>query len=203
MMVFPIPAIEFGWIFQTTLPTRRDALRGPEPGIDTTAQQIIRVLSLYRPTLKAFRLKPVDALSPPLVNPPAQIRTMNQLKPEQRKQSCLIPLAMNYPRIVILGIAWVAVTLAPAWANVVAGQEVKYTDLRSIRALTPSDPLGALVDFEATVTFVDGMREFLFVQEGQDAIFVYRPDVSSVKPGQRVQVRGRVTKGDLLPSVSD
>ena len=128
---------------------------------------------------------------------------MNQLKPEQRKQSCSIPLAMNYPRIVILGIAWVAVTLAPAWANVVAGQEVKYTDLRSIRALTPSDPLGALVDFEATVTFVDGMREFLFVQEGQDAIFVYRPDVSSVKPGQRVQVRGRLTKGDLLPIVSD
>ena len=155
------------------------------------------------PPPKAFRLKPVDALSPPLVNPPAQVRTMNQLKPEQRKQSCSIPLAMNYPRIVILGIAWVAVTLAPAWANVVAGQEVKYTDLRSIRALTPSDPLGALVDFEATVTFVDGMREFLFVQEGQDAIFVYRPDVSSVKPGQRVQVRGRLTKGDLLPIVSD
>ena len=54
MVGFPIPAIEFGWIFQTTLPTRRDASRGPEPGIDTTAQQIIRVLSLYRPTPQGF-----------------------------------------------------------------------------------------------------------------------------------------------------
>ena len=80
-----------------------------------------------------------------------------------------------------------------------------YRSLRSIRALNPSDAPGVAVDFEATVTFVDGMREFLFVQNGQDAIFVFRPDFANtnVRPNQQVRVRGRLAKGDLLPIVAD
>jgi len=84
-----------------------------------------------------------------------------------------------------------------------ATEDVEYTDLNSIRKVDPRNVPDALVDFEATVTFVDAMREFLFVQNDQDAIFVFRPDFGNIEPGQRVRVRGGLAEGDLLPIVSD
>ena len=100
-------------------------------------------------------------------------------------------------------IAFVALAIVPANSNVGTAQEADYSDLRLIREIAPSDPVDALVDFEATVTYVDGMREFLFVQKDFDAIFVFRPDVAAVKPGQTVRVQGRLAEGDLLPIVSE
>lgn len=82
-------------------------------------------------------------------------------------------------------------------------EEVVHTDLSAIRALETSESIGTLVDFEATVTYVSGMQEFLFVQSGQDAIFVYKPNFADVDAGQRVRIRGRLAKGDLLPIVSE
>ena len=83
------------------------------------------------------------------------------------------------------------------------GQDAKYTELRAIRALDPVEAVDALVDFEATVTYVSGMQEFLFVQSGQDAIFVFKPDFGDVSAGQKVRIRGCLAKGDLLPVVSE
>ena len=92
--------------------------------------------------------------------------------------------------------------VALMFPGVCDAQHVDYFSLRSIRETDPDDACGQSVDFEATVTFVDGMREFIFVQDGHDAIFVHKPDFSSVNLGQRVRVRGRLTKGDLLPVIS-
>ncbi len=101
---------------------------------------------------------------------------------------------------------WIALTATAmilCCANAVAAQEKVIEDLRSIRALSPSEALGKLVDFQATVTYIDGMREFLFVQEGRDAIFVHRPNAVNVTHNQRVRIRGTLAKGDLLPIVAD
>ena len=86
--------------------------------------------------------------------------------------------------------------------NVCVAQDVPIKDLKSIRALDPNEAAGKLVDFEATVTFVSGMHEFIFVEDQQEAIFVHRPEVAKVRAGQRVRVRGRLAKGDLLPIVA-
>ena len=84
-----------------------------------------------------------------------------------------------------------------------AAQVPEYTDLKSIRTVDPSNVPDALVDFEATVTYVGNMHDFLFVQDGQDAIFIHRPQVEDVRLGQRVRVQGRLAKGDLLPIITD
>ena len=82
-------------------------------------------------------------------------------------------------------------------------QQADFRDLSSIRKMEIGSSIGMLVDFEATVTFVDGMREFIFVQDQDAAIFVHKPDLPAVELGQRVRVRGRLAKGDLLPIVSN
>ncbi|MDB4766294.1 ATP-binding protein [bacterium] len=88
-------------------------------------------------------------------------------------------------------------------ATLEAEEVNKLKDLQSIRALAPSDAAGKLVDFEATITYVNEMREFIFVQDGQEAIFVYRPEAGELKAGQRVRIEGVLAKGDLLPIVSN
>ena len=97
----------------------------------------------------------------------------------------------------------ISIAMVVGCPNTGFAQNVECTDLSSIRNLNPGDAAGVRVDFEATVTYVDEMREFLFAQEGQDAIFVYRPDVAKVATNQRVRIRGRLAKGDLLPIVLD
>ena len=84
-------------------------------------------------------------------------------------------------------------------------QEAKFTDLQTFRAADPVESIGASVDFEAVTTYIAEHREFLFVQSGQNAIFVHKPCVSkdhSIEVGQRVRVRGQIAKGDLLPIIS-
>ena len=94
------------------------------------------------------------------------------------------------------------VLICIAITNVCDAQEVQYHDLKSIRAIDPSEAPGVMVDFEATVTYVSGMHEFIFVEDQQEAIFVHRPEVAQVSAGQRVRVRGLLAKGDLLPIVA-
>ena len=101
-----------------------------------------------------------------------------------------------------MAVLWMA-CLNSLSTSVYAFQVEKCKDLQAIRAIPQAEAPGTEVDFEATVTFVCGMREFLFVQDGQDAIFLYHPRVGHVEAGQRVRVKGRLVKGDLLPLVSD
>ncbi len=83
-------------------------------------------------------------------------------------------------------------------------QVATFTDLESIRALEePEKSYGKLVDFEATVTYVSEIYEFIFVQSGQEAIFVYKPDSVDMKAGQQVRIQGKLAKGDLYPIISD
>jgi hypothetical protein len=95
--------------------------------------------------------------------------------------------------------AFLGVTFGEAKSGFAA--QVKYNDLSSINADTPSEHFGSVVDVEATVTFVNDMREFIFVQDGDDGIFVYRPEMGNVTIGQRVRVVGELAKGDLMPIV--
>ena len=110
---------------------------------------------------------------------------------------------MNSPLVVALAIVTVTLALVLGNANVGNAQQADYTSLDSIRAEMPNENFGASVDFEATVTYVDDMREFIFVQKDDDAIFIHRPDIASVAPGQQVRVVGRLSKGDLLPIISE
>ena len=142
---------------------------------------------------------------------------MNRAQPTQRnllRKSTSVahhvqPINLkSHSRLLALGLAIISMAIVLGCPNVGVAEDNTYDtfrSLRSIRALNPSDTPGVAVDFEATVTFVDGMREFLFVQNGQDAIFVFRPDFANtnVRPNQRVRVRGRLAKGDLLPIVAD
>ena len=63
--------------------------------------------------------------------------------------------------------------------------------LRAIRALTKAEASQALpVAFEATVTQYTRSYRYLFVQDGDQAIFVFAPKDANLSPGDRVLVRG-------------
>ena len=106
-------------------------------------------------------------------------------------------------RLTALALVAIALGLVLGTAKVGCAQQADYTDLSSIRAEKFNDNFGASVDFEATVTYVNEGREFIFVQKHDDAIFIHQPEVGHVKPGHQVRVVGRLSKGDLLPIISD
>ena len=109
----------------------------------------------------------------------------------------------SYTRLMTVVIIFFTMVLVLGYQNVGFAETEICRSLSSIRALSLDDAPGTAVDFEATVTFVDGMREFIFVQTGQDAIFVHRPQFKNIGPNQRVRVQGQLAKGDLLPIVAD
>ncbi|MGD1061932.1 MAG: diguanylate cyclase [Terracidiphilus sp.] len=78
------------------------------------------------------------------------------------------------------------------------------TDLRAIRALTNTEAAQGLpVAFEATVTYYNGSARSLFVQDGDEAIFVLtrlNTKLAPVAPGDRVLVRGK-TRDSFRPIV--
>ena len=118
-----------------------------------------------------------------------------------RHQSALI--GKMYSRLITLALVAFITVLVFVNAKIADAQQADYTDLRSVRAKTLNDDFGASVDFEATVTYVNEEREFIFVQKDDDAIFVFQPEVGDVKPGHLVRVAGCLSKGDLLPIVSE
>jgi len=80
-----------------------------------------------------------------------------------------------------LGFASVAWATAPA----------PLTTLRAIEALTPDEARQTpSVAFEATVTYSRGYENLLFVQDGDDAVFVRPPTTATLAPGDRILVRG-------------
>ncbi len=112
-------------------------------------------------------------------------------------------LGTIHSRSITLGLVAVVLGLVLGNAKVGDAQQAEYTNLRSLRADTFNDNFGASVDFEATVTYVNEGREFIFVQKDNDAIFVYQPEVGHIRPGHQVRVEGRLSKGDLLPIISE
>ena len=75
------------------------------------------------------------------------------------------------------------------------------TSLRAIHALTNAEASGGIpVAFEATVSYARGSENLLFMQDGDDAIFVRPPTGTHVVPGDRVLVRG-TTRQSFHPIV--
>jgi diguanylate cyclase (GGDEF)-like protein len=74
-----------------------------------------------------------------------------------------------------------------AWA----ARPAPLTTLRAIRTLTNEQASKAQsVDFEATVVYSRGYENLLFVQDGNDGIFVTPPTKSTLTPGDRILVHG-------------
>ena len=57
------------------------------------------------------------------------------------------------------------------------------------------------VDFEATVTYFRDYESTLFVQDGEDAIFVLAPSDIKLIPGDRIRIKG-ITQSSFRPLVS-
>ena len=76
------------------------------------------------------------------------------------------------------------------------------TTLRAIEALPSADAeKGVAVAFEATVTYYRGYESTLFVQDGDNAIYVQAPPDAGIVAGDRVLVRG-TTQGSFRPSIN-
>jgi diguanylate cyclase (GGDEF)-like protein len=78
--------------------------------------------------------------------------------------------------------------LAPAsWAS----EPAPLTTLSAIHSLTNEQAKAAQpVAFEATVVYSRGYENLLFVEDGEDAIFVRPPTTATLIPGDRILVRG-------------
>ena len=80
-------------------------------------------------------------------------------------------------------------------------QSVALTDMSDIKKagveITKEQP----VDFEATVSYVHSLWNFVFLQDGSQAIFGYGQQAGSMKAGDRVRVRGVLKKGALSPII--
>jgi len=98
-----------------------------------------------------------------------------------------------------ISIAW-ASPAAPTSPSVSASQPL--TSIRDIRSLTNLEAEQALpVSFEATVTYFQGYRRCLFVQDGNQGIYIAGADGLNLVPGDRVLVLGNTTPGYLADVV--
>ena len=71
--------------------------------------------------------------------------------------------------------------------------EAPSTDLHTLRALTNQQAMQRFpVDFEATVTYYRDYDTDLFVQDGDDAIYIAYRAGARLLPGDRVRVRGKM-----------
>jgi diguanylate cyclase (GGDEF)-like protein len=75
------------------------------------------------------------------------------------------------------------------------------TSLHAVHALTNAEARQQLpVEFDATVGYSRGSEYLLFVQEGDEAVFVLPPSNTPLLPGDRVEVRG-TTRPSFRPIV--
>jgi diguanylate cyclase (GGDEF)-like protein len=87
-------------------------------------------------------------------------------------------------------------------APVYEGNERPLTSLRAIHALTNSQASHQLaVSFEATVTYYRGYERTLFVQDGDQAIYVQPKVESQLSVGDRVLIKG-TTHESFRPMIS-
>jgi len=90
------------------------------------------------------------------------------------------------------------ICLTPAMS---LGQEnLPLENLKQIRQLGDT-AIGHAVDFRATVTYSDPVYHFIFVEDGEQAIFLHGRRGEVVERGDRVRVHGKVQKGDVLPTI--
>ncbi|MGA2535600.1 MAG: GGDEF domain-containing protein [Terracidiphilus sp.] len=87
-----------------------------------------------------------------------------------------------------------ALAIVLGWAAGSAAEPSRVlTSLSAIHALDNAEAQkGQAVAFEATVTYARGYENLLFVQDGEDAIFVRAPEGTQVIAGDRILVRGRI-----------
>jgi len=95
-----------------------------------------------------------------------------------------------------------AIVLLSGWASVgLIAQPGTLTTIASIRALSNADASKGLpVDFEATVTYFHPDFRYLFVQDEDQAIFVYAPAGTQLTGGDRIRIKG-ITHGEFHPDV--
>ena len=76
-------------------------------------------------------------------------------------------------------------------------------DSPRLRDLDLSDAdLGSDVEFQGTVTYWDPLRTFVFVQDGDAAVFVTGSNPKELEAGALIRVQGALEKGDLQKSVA-
>src|SRR3954453_8909416 len=93
-----------------------------------------------------------------------------------------------------------ALLLIAAWASAWAFGAPVGT-LRAVHSLSNDEAKQGLpVDFEGTVTYYDDAGRDLFVQDGDQAIYVFAPSGDKLVPGDRVRVVGK-TDSDFRPDV--
>lgn len=93
-----------------------------------------------------------------------------------------------------------AVTLL-GFAPILWAAPATLTSLHAIKQLTNADAAqGVPVAFEATITYFRGYQHELFVQDGQDAIYVQATTGATLAAGDRVLVKG-VTEASFRPIV--
>ena len=63
------------------------------------------------------------------------------------------------------------------------------------------EAIGKPVEVEGTVTFVDTLWKFMFIQDGEHAIFVSSVNAVGIEYGHRVKVCGTCKPGDLSPTI--
>jgi diguanylate cyclase (GGDEF)-like protein len=86
-------------------------------------------------------------------------------------------------------------------ASVLRAAPAPFTTLKALKSITNAEASKGLpADFEATVTCFRGYQKVLFVQDGNDAIFVKITSTATFVPGDRVRVKG-VTQASFHPIV--
>jgi diguanylate cyclase (GGDEF)-like protein len=87
-----------------------------------------------------------------------------------------------------------AIATLLGWAaTALAAQPNALTTLRKIHTLNNADvKLAQPVAFEATVVYSRGYENLLFVQDGDDAIFVRSPSGTHLTVGDRILIRGKM-----------
>jgi diguanylate cyclase (GGDEF)-like protein len=91
----------------------------------------------------------------------------------------------------------ITLAFAVAWGgqSLSAAQEAPLTSLRAIRALSEAQVAkGIPVAFEATITYYNPSDVDLFVQDGDDAIYVETKPNEDLVPGDRVLIQGKTRK---------
>jgi diguanylate cyclase (GGDEF)-like protein len=97
----------------------------------------------------------------------------------------------------VIAVVITAALLSPACAT----EPATLTSLHEVCALTNAEASHAIpVAFEATVTYFRGYEKTLFVQDGDDAIYIEATPNARLLPGDRVLVRG-ITHDSFHPYV--
>ena len=82
-----------------------------------------------------------------------------------------------------------------------ASEPITLTSLHAIHSLTNTEASSAIPSaFEATVVYSRGYESLLFVQDGDDALFVSPPTTAALLPGDRIFIKGK-TQGSFRPLV--